>query len=83
MVALGAGLVAVRELVGVRRGRAAGEGVVGGDGDGAGDGAGPIAGTDDGDFSRPLQLLARSVEFTDPLTGRPRRFVSGRSLRLW
>jgi tRNA pseudouridine32 synthase / 23S rRNA pseudouridine746 synthase len=32
------------------------------------------------DFSRPLQLLARSIEFDDPLTGQPRRFVSRRSL---
>jgi tRNA pseudouridine32 synthase/23S rRNA pseudouridine746 synthase len=30
------------------------------------------------DFTRPLQLLARSVEFEDPMTGRPRRFVSPR-----
>ena len=30
------------------------------------------------DYSRPLRLLARSVEFTDPLTGRPRRFESAR-----
>ncbi len=28
------------------------------------------------DFSRPLKLVARSVEFTDPLTGRPMRFES-------
>lgn len=32
------------------------------------------------DFSRPLQLLAHSVEFVDPLTGAPRRFVSARTL---
>jgi tRNA pseudouridine32 synthase / 23S rRNA pseudouridine746 synthase len=32
------------------------------------------------DFSRPLQLLARSIEFDDPLTGQPRRFVTRRSL---
>ncbi|MGV0834326.1 pseudouridine synthase [Mycolicibacterium thermoresistibile] len=32
------------------------------------------------DFSRPLQLLAHSLEFDDPLTGRPRRFVSTRML---
>lgn len=32
------------------------------------------------DFSRPLQLLARSIEFTDPLTGQRRRFESRRSL---
>ncbi|EHI14783.1 pseudouridine synthase [Mycolicibacterium thermoresistibile] len=32
------------------------------------------------DFSSPLQLLAHSVEFTDPLTGRTHRFVSARSI---
>jgi tRNA pseudouridine32 synthase/23S rRNA pseudouridine746 synthase len=32
------------------------------------------------DFTRPLQLLAHTLEFEDPLTGRPRRFVSGRAL---
>ena len=30
------------------------------------------------DYSRPLRLLARSVEFTDPLSSRPRRFESAR-----
>ncbi|MGB6103172.1 MAG: pseudouridine synthase [Pusillimonas sp.] len=34
----------------------------------------------DDDFSRPLQLLARAVEFVDPVSGRLRRFQSGRSL---
>ena len=34
----------------------------------------------EGDFSRPLQLLARSLEFTDPRTGDLRRFESARSL---
>lgn len=34
----------------------------------------------EGDFSRPLQLLARGLEFTDPRTGEPRRFESARSL---
>jgi tRNA pseudouridine32 synthase/23S rRNA pseudouridine746 synthase len=33
------------------------------------------------DFTRPLQLLAHSIEFDDPLTGRTRRFVSRRALR--
>lgn len=33
-----------------------------------------------GDFSTPLQLLASAVEFTDPLSGRVRRFESERSL---
>ena len=28
------------------------------------------------DFSSPLQLLARSIAFTDPLTGQSRRFES-------
>lgn len=37
----------------------------------------------DGDFSRPLQLLSRSLAFDDPVTGRPRRFVSRRTLRAW
>ncbi len=32
------------------------------------------------DFSNPLQLLAQSLSFVDPLTGAPRRFVSERSL---
>ncbi|MEU8542838.1 RluA family pseudouridine synthase [Streptomyces sp. NPDC048717] len=32
------------------------------------------------DFGRPLQLLARTLEFTDPLDGSPRRFRSGLSL---
>jgi tRNA pseudouridine32 synthase/23S rRNA pseudouridine746 synthase len=41
---------------------------------------GPVA---DGDFRRPLQLLARVLEFTDPVTGREHRFVSPRVLRAW
>lgn len=36
-----------------------------------------------GDFRRPLQLLARSLAFTDPVTGREHRFVSPRVLRAW
>jgi tRNA pseudouridine32 synthase/23S rRNA pseudouridine746 synthase len=32
------------------------------------------------DFSAPLQLLARSISFDDPLTGEPRVFSSGREL---
>jgi len=36
-----------------------------------------------GDFRRPLQLLARALEFTDPVTGRAHRFVSGRALQAW
>lgn len=36
-----------------------------------------------GDFSRPLQLLARVLEFTDPVTGEPHRFESGLRLSAW
>ena len=32
------------------------------------------------DVSQPLQLLARAISFTDPLTGEPRRFESRRTL---
>jgi tRNA pseudouridine32 synthase/23S rRNA pseudouridine746 synthase len=32
------------------------------------------------DFSHPLQLLAHTIEFTDPVSGRPHRFVSSRTL---
>ncbi|MEU5715167.1 RluA family pseudouridine synthase [Streptomyces sp. NPDC020403] len=35
------------------------------------------------DYSRPLQLVARVLEFTDPVTGEPRRFESGRRLTAW
>ena len=35
------------------------------------------------DYSAPLQLLARSIEFTDPLSGERREFVSRRELSLW
>ncbi|MEU0157796.1 RluA family pseudouridine synthase [Streptomyces sp. NPDC006261] len=35
------------------------------------------------DFSRPLQLLARRLEFTDPVSGEPRRFESGLRLSAW
>jgi tRNA pseudouridine32 synthase/23S rRNA pseudouridine746 synthase len=34
------------------------------------------------DFSRPLQLLASELEFTDPVDGTVRRFVSARELPL-
>lgn len=37
-------------------------------------------GHSDEDYSRPLQLLARSITFTDPVTGQPRRFESARQL---
>ena len=36
-----------------------------------------------GDFSRPLQLLAESLEFTDPVSGERRRFSTRRSLAAW
>lgn len=35
----------------------------------------------EGDWSNPLQLLARSLEFTDPLTGAARHFASRLELR--
>jgi tRNA pseudouridine32 synthase/23S rRNA pseudouridine746 synthase len=35
------------------------------------------------DYSSPLQLVARSVEFDDPFTGARRRFVSNRPLAHW
>lgn len=35
------------------------------------------------DFSRPLQLLARTLAFTDPITGQRREFVSRRRLQEW
>ncbi|MFF7332186.1 pseudouridine synthase [Streptomyces sp. NPDC090306] len=38
---------------------------------------GPVA---DGDFRDPLQLLARRLEFTDPVTGAEHRFTSGLTL---
>lgn len=38
--------------------------------------------TDD-DFNDPLQLLAKALEFTDPVTGSRRRFESRRTLRSW
>lgn len=34
------------------------------------------------DFSRPLQLLAREIAFTDPVTRQPRHFASQRRLTL-
>jgi tRNA pseudouridine32 synthase / 23S rRNA pseudouridine746 synthase len=34
------------------------------------------------DYSAPLQLLARTIAFTDPVTGEPRRFESQRRLAL-
>ncbi|MFZ3593424.1 pseudouridine synthase [Streptomyces sp. BH104] len=37
----------------------------------------------DDDFRRPLQLLSRTLEFTDPVSGREHRFVSRRELTAW
>ncbi|MFV0493616.1 pseudouridine synthase [Mycobacterium sp.] len=39
-----------------------------------------IIDVDAGDFHTPLQLLARSIEFDDPVTGSRREFVSTRTL---
>lgn len=36
-----------------------------------------------GAFRRPLQLLARTLEFTDPVTGTEHAFTSARELRAW
>jgi len=36
----------------------------------------PVEPTPEDDYARPLQLLARSITFTDPLTGQPRQFAS-------
>ncbi|MDT7724528.1 MAG: tRNA pseudouridine32 synthase / rRNA pseudouridine746 synthase [Actinomycetota bacterium] len=36
-----------------------------------------------GDFTRPLQLLAKVLEFTDPISGEPRRFESKATLTAW
>lgn len=35
------------------------------------------------DFTRPLQLLAASLEFIDPVTLEPRRFETTRTLQAW
>ena len=35
------------------------------------------------DHDRPLQLLARSIEFVDPVSGQPRHFESARRLMPW
>ncbi|MGW4509340.1 RluA family pseudouridine synthase [Streptomyces sp. NPDC004436] len=35
------------------------------------------------DYRRPLQLLARTLTFTDPVTGAAHRFESTRTLRAW
>lgn len=36
----------------------------------------PVTPTPEDDFAQPLQLLAKSIAFTDPLTGQARRFTS-------
>jgi Pseudouridylate synthases, 23S RNA-specific len=36
-----------------------------------------------GDFSRPLQLLASTLEFTDPISGEPRSFRTRIGLQSW
>jgi tRNA pseudouridine32 synthase/23S rRNA pseudouridine746 synthase len=41
----------------------------------------PVANTPDDDFNQPLQLLAKAIEFTDPVTGQLRRFESELALR--
>ena len=41
----------------------------------------PLADTPGDDFNRPLQLLAQSVAFTDPVTGEARLFHSQQTLR--
>ena len=35
------------------------------------------------DFTHPLQLLAATLEFRDPISGVPRRFASRRALQAW
>jgi tRNA pseudouridine32 synthase/23S rRNA pseudouridine746 synthase len=40
----------------------------------------PVAETPDDDYSLPLQLLAKSITFTDPVTGQARSFQSQRTL---
>ena len=39
-----------------------------------------VAPLDDDDFSRPLKLLAKSISFQDPFTGRQHHFESGANL---
>ena len=36
-----------------------------------------------GDFARPLQLLASSIAFTDPVSGEKREFATRRTLEAW
>lgn len=45
-----------------------------------GDGAYPTpTASHDEDFTKPLQLIARSLSFTDPLDGTPREFATPRT----
>lgn len=41
----------------------------------------PVEVTPEDDYAQPLQLLAKSIAFTDPLTGQPRKFESRLSLK--
>ncbi|MES2398526.1 MAG: RluA family pseudouridine synthase [Pseudomonadota bacterium] len=41
----------------------------------------PVDVTPDDDFAQPLQLLAKSIEFVDPVTGESRRFESRLALQ--
>lgn len=41
-----------------------------------GDGIYPVLTPEGADYARPLQLLAQSIAFTDPLSGQPRHFES-------
>ncbi len=40
----------------------------------------PVAHTPDDDYAKPLQLLAKSIAFVDPVTGQTRQFYSQRVL---
>ena len=42
----------------------------------------PVEVTPDDDYAQPLQLLARSIAFTDPISGQPRQFESRLRLSL-
>ncbi|MDO8440730.1 MAG: RluA family pseudouridine synthase [Polaromonas sp.] len=42
----------------------------------------PVEPTPDDDYRYPLQLLAQSIAFDDPITGKPRQFSSRRHLSL-
>lgn len=44
------------------------------------DGIYPTLTPEGADYARPLQLLARAIAFTDPVSGAPRQFTSARSL---